>query len=118
MPPVRMLVVDDHEGFRAVARALLESEGLRVVGEAGDGRRAVAAARQLAPDLVLLDVHLPDLDGFEVSRLLALLPIPPVVVLTSSRSVADLRRRIDDSPVAGFVTKDQLSSAALLELVG
>ena len=104
-PPARVLVVDDHEGFRAVARALLEGDGLLVVAEAADGAEALAAAERLRPDLVLLDVHLPDLDGFDVSVRLASLPRPPVVVLTSSRPIADLRRRVAESPAAGFVPK-------------
>ena len=65
MPTV--LVVDDHQGFRSRARLLLEADGYEVVGEAADGRSALAEARRLRPDLVLLDVQLPDLDGFEVA---------------------------------------------------
>ena len=117
MPPARVLVVDDHEGFREVARALLEADGLHVVAEADDGETAVEAARRYLPDLVLLDVHLPDRDGFEVSRLLAGLPSPPVVVLTSSRPIGDLHRRVADSPAAGFVAKDRLSGAALAAVI-
>lgn len=117
MPPARVLVVDDHEGFRVVARALLEADGLQVVAEAINGATAVEAAEEHEPDLVLLDVHLPDLDGFEVSRLLARLPTPPVVVLTSSRPIGDLHRRVAESPAAGFVAKDRLSGAALSTLI-
>ena len=118
MSPVRVLVVDDHEGFRAVVRAVLEADGLSVVAEVADGAAALATAERLRPDVVLLDVHLPGLDGFEVSEQLAALPTPPVVVLTSSRPIADLRRRVSGSPAAGFVPKDRLSGAALLELAG
>ena len=118
MPPARVLVVDDHEGFRAVARALLEGDGLLVVAEAADGAEALAAAERLRPDLVLLDVHLPDLDGFDVSVRLSQLARPPVVVLTSSRPIADLRRRVAESPAAGFVPKHLLSGAALSALAG
>ena len=116
MPRLRVLVVDDHEGFRAVARALLERDGLKVVAEAADGSSALEAALDVEPDVVLLDVHLPDLDGFEVSRRLAALPRPPTVVLTSSRPIADLRRRVAESPAAGFVPKDGLSGAELEQL--
>ena len=63
-----VLIVDDHPSFRASARMLLESEGWEVVGDAEDGERALVAAAQLHPDVVLLDVQLPDLDGFAVSR--------------------------------------------------
>jgi two-component system nitrate/nitrite response regulator NarL len=114
----RILIVDDHDGFRAVARAMLESEGFDVVGEAVDGGDALAAAWRLHPGVVLLDVHLPDMDGFAVSELLAQLPGPPMVVLISSRPIADLRRRVRDSPVAGFLAKHELSGAALTALVG
>jgi CheY-like chemotaxis protein len=118
MPPLRVLVVDDHQGFRAVVRAMLERDGFVVVAEAADGAAAVAMTERLAPDLVLLDVHLPDLDGFEVSKRLASLSSPPTVVLTSSRPIADLRRRICESPAVGFVPKDRLSGAALTALAG
>jgi two-component system nitrate/nitrite response regulator NarL len=118
MSPARVLVVDDHKGFRAVARALLASEGMEVVAEAANGAEAIAAAARHAPDFVLLDVHLPDMDGFEVSHRIAALPSPPVVVLTSSRPIADLRRRVESSPAARFVPKDQLSGARLLGLAG
>jgi CheY-like chemotaxis protein len=117
-PPSRVLIVDDHDGFRAVARALLERDGFVVVAEASDGEGALVEAERVAPDLVLLDVHLPDMDGFEVSRRLALLPSPPVVVLTSSRPIADLRSRVSESPAAGFIAKDRLSGAALTTLAG
>lgn len=109
----RVLIVDDHAGFRAVARALLESEGFDVVGDAVDGRSALAAAGRLHPHIVLLDVHLPDVDGFTVARDLADLPDPPQVVLVSTRTLADLRRRIDGSTAHGFIAKHELSGAAV-----
>lgn len=108
-----VLIVDDHNGFRAVARTLLESEGFDVVGEAADGGSAVVAAVALCPGVILLDVHLPDVDGFSVARQLAGLPEPPAVVLASSRPIADLRRRVRDSPVAMFLGKGELSGAAV-----
>jgi CheY-like chemotaxis protein len=117
-PPSRVLIVDDHDGFRAVARALLERDGFVVVAEAADGAAALVEAERVTPDLVLLDVHLPDVDGFEVSRQMALLRSPPAVVLTSSRPIAELRNRISESPAAGFVAKEQLSGAALDALTG
>ena len=116
MPPLRVLVVDDHEGFRRVVRVLLEGEGFVVAGEAATGQEAVDGATRLLPDVVLLDVHLPDFDGFEVSRRLAELSTPPTVVLTSSRPITDLKRRVAESPVAGFLPKDGLSGSGLLEL--
>ena len=119
LPLVRrsLLIVDDHEGFREVARALLDGEEFEVVGEASDGAAAVEQSRRLAPAVVLLDVHLPDHDGFEVSARLALLTPRPVVVLTSSRPIADLRHRLSATHTAGFVAKDELSVQALAEVL-
>jgi CheY-like chemotaxis protein len=67
VPPLAVLIVDDHEGFRQVARALLEADGVEVVGEAADGESAIAEVQRLRPQLVLLDIQLPDIDGFEVA---------------------------------------------------
>jgi len=114
----RILIVDDHAGFRAVARALLEDDGFDIVGEAADAAGAVVAASTLRPGIVLLDVHLPDADGFAASQQLAALPAPPVVVLISSRPIADLRRRLEESAAAGFLAKHELSGAAVTALVG
>jgi DNA-binding NarL/FixJ family response regulator len=114
----RLLIVDDHDGFRSIARAMLEREGFDVVGEAADGQGAVTAVSELHPGIVLLDVHLPDIDGFATSERLAQLANPPTVVLISSRPINDLRQRVQDSPVAGFLTKDELSGAALNAIVG
>jgi DNA-binding NarL/FixJ family response regulator len=110
------LIVDDHALFRRQARAVLEAEGLTVVGEAEDGRAAIAAVRALRPDIVLLDVGLPDIDGFAVAELLALEVPRPAVVLISSREAATYGPRIDASPVLGFVRKDDLSAAAIRAL--
>lgn len=114
----RVLIVDDHDGFRAVACALLAGEGFEVAGEASDGHGAVDAVSRLRPAIVLLDVHLPDMDGFAVCELLARLPQPPIVVLISSRPIADLRQRVRDSAATGFLPKHELSGAALAALVG
>jgi CheY-like chemotaxis protein len=109
-----VLVVDDHDRFRAFACALLESEGFVVVGEAGDGASALRAVDELRPDVVLLDVQLPDLDGFEVAeRLAGDATHPPVVVLISTRDAASYRRRLAETPVRGFISKGELSGAAL-----
>jgi DNA-binding NarL/FixJ family response regulator len=113
----RVLIVDDHEGFRSIARVLLEADGFDVIGDVADGVSAVEAVTALEPDIVLLDVHLPDEDGFAVSRRLAGLPTPPTVLLISSRPIADLRRRVAESPVAGFLAKHELSGAAVDAIV-
>ena len=89
-----VLIVDDHPSFRASARTLLEAEGYEVVGEAENGAAALKAVKELKPDLVLLDVQLPDIDGFQVAEQLRRLADPPAVVLTSSRDSADYGRCI------------------------
>lgn len=112
-----VLIVDDHPSFRASARRLLEAEGFEVVGEAGDGHAAIAAAQELQPDLVLLDVQLPDLNGFEIAERLAALALPSAVILTSSRNPAEYGRLATDGLVRGFVPKADLSGAVLTALL-
>ena len=113
-----VLIVDDHDGFRESARALLDAEGFAVVGDAADGAAALAAVRQLRPDVVLLDIRLPDLDGFAVAERLAALPEPPRVVLISSRDAAAYGPRLDATSACGFLAKRELSGASLAALVG
>jgi DNA-binding NarL/FixJ family response regulator len=113
-----VLIVDDHAPFRALARALLQLEGFEVVGEAADARSALDAIRRLRPSVVLLDVQLPDLDGFEVTRRLAQAGDPPAIVLVSSRDSSAYRRRLAESPARGFIAKGDLSGAAVAALVG
>src|SRR6266566_7578580 len=106
---VRVLIVDDHPSFRASARRLLESEGYEVVGEAATGAGAIAATKKLRPDVVLLDVQLPDLDGFEVARRIGEKKGAPHVILTSSRDRCDYGSSIANSSVRGFAPKAELS---------
>ena len=106
-----VLIVDDYEPFRESARGLLESGDFDVVGEAEGGRDAVRLAEELRPDIVLLDVHMPDVDGFEVAERLAQLDSPPVVVLTSSRD--DYAPLVAGSAAHAFVRKDTLSAETL-----
>jgi DNA-binding NarL/FixJ family response regulator len=108
-----ILIVDDHPGFRAQARRLLESEGYRVVGEAGDCASAVEAARALEPEVALVDVCLPDGYGFELALHLRALVDPPAVVLTSSRDGAELEPRLAECGACGFVPKAELSREAI-----
>jgi DNA-binding NarL/FixJ family response regulator len=112
-----VLIVDDHPGFRSSARRVLEADGYQVVGEAPDGRSGIAAARALQPDIVLLDVHLPDLDGFEVAAALTGRDDAPIVVLTSSRDGGDFHGMIARCGARGFVAKAELSGAALEALL-
>ena len=116
-PVMSVLIVDDHPTFRASARRLLEAEGFDVIGEASDGHAAITAAQQLQPDLVLLDVQLPDLDGFEVAARLAALGLPSAVILTSSRNPAEYGPLVTETPVRGFVPKAELSGAVLTALL-
>ena len=113
-----VLIVDDHAPFRALARALLQLEGFEVVGEAADARSALDAVGRLRPTVVVLDVQLPDLDGFEVARRLAAAGDPPAIVLVSSRDSSSYRRQLADSPARGFIPKSDLSGAAVAALVG
>jgi DNA-binding NarL/FixJ family response regulator len=113
-----VLIVDDHAAFRSAARALLEASGFEVLGEASDGASALVAAMALRPELILLDVQLPDIDGFEVAHRLALESDPaPTVVLISTRAASSYRRRLAQTPAAGFIAKSDLSGASLSDLL-
>ena len=115
---VTVLIVDDHAGFRSFARALLEADGFDIVGEATDGASALEQARSLAPELVLLDIALPDMDGFAVCDALTDEGAGAAVVLTSSRDVSAYRRRLKRSRARGFIPKSELSGSALQALAG
>jgi two-component system response regulator EvgA len=112
-----VLIVDDHAPFRVVMRRLLEGDEFRVVGEAGDGPDALAAVRALVPDVVLLDVNLPGDDGFAICERLQELPAAPAVVLTSSHDLSSFRRRLRTSLALGFISKRDITPAALVSLL-
>ena len=111
--PVRVLVVDDHPDVRAAISAMLAAGGFAVVGAVGTGAEALAGAAESAPDVVVLDIRLPDLDGFAVAEGLAALPAPPAVVLVSSRAATAYGRRLASAPARGFLAKSALSATAL-----
>jgi len=113
----RVLVVDDHPSFRSFARRLLEAAGYVDVREAEDGASAREAVRELRPDVVLLDVLLPDTTGFELAEELCDGPEGPVVVLTSSRSAADFGGSVERSRAHGFIAKRDLSALALARVL-
>jgi two-component system response regulator DegU len=111
--PPTLLIVDDNPVFREFARRMLEAAGFRVIGTAADGASAIERARQLKPDVVLLDIVLPDSTGFEVCDALRQVAPAIAVVLTSSRDVATYRRRLESSTARGFVPKDRLSAGTI-----
>ena len=117
LPDVTVLIVDDHPSFRASARMLLQAEGLDVIGEAEDGSSAIAAAAELRPDVVLLDVQLPDMDGFEVAARLTERDGGPSVVLVSSRDGSDFGALIGSSGARGFIPKAELSGSRIAALL-
>jgi DNA-binding NarL/FixJ family response regulator len=112
-----VLIVDDHPAFRSAARALLEAEGFAVVGESADAAAALTDFAALVPAIVLLDIALPDGDGFTVAECLASSACPPQVILVSSRDIAGYRRRLATSPVIGFIAKGDLSASTLTALL-
>jgi DNA-binding NarL/FixJ family response regulator len=112
-----ILIVDDHPSFLSVARLLLETEGFVVVGVATDGESGVAKTLELAPDVVLLDVGLPDIDGFEVASRLRAAGAASAIVFTSSRDGSDFGPLIADSGARGFIAKPELSGDAVRALV-
>ena len=114
----RLLIVDDHADFRAGVRALLEVDGFQVVGEAADGESALEAARRLRPQVVLLDIQLPGMDGFAVADRRAAGDDPPLVVLTSSRTAEAFHHRLQAArSVRGFIAKAELSGECLSALL-
>ena len=114
--PPTIVIVDDHAGFRSCARRVLESEGFRVLGEAADGESGLSSARELKPELMLIDVCLPDIDGFELAAQLQTLEPRPTVILTSSRDCAELES-LTGGCACGVVPKDELSGAVLEQLL-
>src|SRR5262249_50612535 len=107
----RVLIVDDNGAFRAAARQLLERAGYAVVAEAGSGAGGVEEARAHSPDVAIVDVQLPDFDGFEVAARLSELDDPPRVILISSLDGADFGALVAGSSALGFVPKAELSAS-------
>src|SRR3954452_5713059 len=103
--PMTILIVDDHASFRTAARRLLEHHGYRVVGEAPDGESALTAVRNLRPDVVLLDVQMPGIDGFEVATRLNESGDAPAIVMVSSRDRSDYGDLLAESGARGFISK-------------
>jgi CheY-like chemotaxis protein len=114
---LRVLIVDDHAHFRALAQRMLENAGFKVIGLVGDGETALAQVERLRPDIVLLDIQLPGMDGFSVATQLSGHAKAPIVVLISSRERDDYGSRIADSRAAGFISKAELSGEQLRKLM-
>ena len=112
-----ILIVDDHPSFRASARVVLESEGFRVIGEAADGASAITECCRLRPQVVLLDVQLPDVDGFDVCAHITSYDQHPTVIMTSSRDGSDFGGLVSTSGACGFVPKAELSGERVQELL-
>jgi DNA-binding NarL/FixJ family response regulator len=112
-----VLIVDDHPTFRASARLLLEEEGFEVVGEAEDGGSAIEKAAELLPDILLLDVQLPDFDGFEVASRVSRADSAPAVILISSRDGGDFGGLVHSSGARGFIAKADLSGESMRALL-
>ena len=113
MTRLSVLIVDDHAAFRALARKVLARAGFDVVAEAADGESALAAAARINPEIVVLDVQLPGINGFEVARRLLASSSAPAVVLVSTAEAVDYGRRIGESGAVGFITKSNLSGDTL-----
>jgi DNA-binding NarL/FixJ family response regulator len=114
---VALLIVDDNARFRERARRRLESDGYEVVAEASDGASALDAARLHRPEVVLLDIGLPDMSGLTLAERLTSEPDPPAVVLTSTREEADFGDGVARCGARGFVPKAQLSGEAISALL-
>jgi DNA-binding NarL/FixJ family response regulator len=112
-----VLVIDDHAGFRAIARTILEEAGYVVVAEAADGESGVAAAVRTTPDIAIVDVQLPDMDGFEVTRHLLEGGAGPAIVLVSTRDRSDFGSLVESSGANGFVPKAEISAESLAAVV-
>ena len=111
--PLTVLIVDDHDGFRRVARQLLETDGYDVVAESATGGDALETVNRVRPSVVLLDIGLPDMNGIDVADRLKHGDTPPAVVLTSSRDGRDYASLISSCGARGFIPKAQLSGLAL-----
>jgi DNA-binding NarL/FixJ family response regulator len=117
---LRCLIVDDSAGFLAAARALLEMEGVTVVGVASNTAEALRQIEELAPDVTLVDIDLGEESGLDLARGLQDVPLlaPSQVILISAHDQTDFADLIAESPVAGFLGKSKLSARAIRDLLG
>ena len=113
----RILVIDDNVAFRGALGRVLETDGFVVVAGAATGAIGVRLAREHKPDLAIVDVQLPDTDGFDVAEQLRRLDPALDVILTSGLDSSDLGALVTDSPARGFIPKAELSVAAIKALL-
>ena len=111
VPPLRVVVADDHALVRSGIRGLLEAEGIEVVAEAGNGAEAVEAARRTRPDVVLMDVRMPRLDGIEATRQLRADSSAPHVLVLTTFDLDEYVYRALQAGAAGFLLKDAAPSS-------
>jgi DNA-binding NarL/FixJ family response regulator len=118
--PMRCLIVDDSDAFLETARALLEREGVTLVGVASSTAEALQQAKALQPDVILVDIGLGDESGFDLARLLALdgQGGSATVILISTRDEEDYAELIAESPAAGFLAKSELSARGIGGILG
>ncbi|MEU3169666.1 response regulator [Streptosporangium sp. NPDC006930] len=115
---IRCLIVDDNDHFRCAARALLEGEGIAVVGMAAASDEALRQVDDALPDVALVDIDLGEENGFEVAQLLVDgRRRPPHVILISTYEEGDLEEMIASSPAVAFLSKSALSGAAIREIL-
>jgi two-component system, NarL family, nitrate/nitrite response regulator NarL len=114
---VRVLIADDHRLFAEALEAILQTdERIEVVGHAGDGRTAVELARELRPDVILMDISMPVLDGIEAARELGDVDGTAVLMLTGSNSRSDVDRA-RQAGARGYVTKDRIAAELIDAIV-
>jgi DNA-binding NarL/FixJ family response regulator len=112
-----VLIVDDNASFRAVARALLQAGGFRVIGEADSIAAALTSAAVTRPDVVLLDIGLPDRDGVSACADVQAVFPAAAIVFCSVRGADQYGDAVARSPAVGFLPKSQLSAEALASIV-
>ena len=116
--PLRCLIVDDNASFLEAAAHILQREGLTVVGAASSIADALTTARELRPDVILVDIMLGQESGFDLARRLAEADVgDPSVILISTHAEADFEDLIEETPAAGFMPKSQLSASMIRRLV-
>lgn len=112
---VRVLIVDDQEPFREAAQLVVEvTDGFEVVGVAETGEESVISARALRPDLVLMDVNLPGIDGLAATRQILAEPTPPVVVVLSTYEPEEYGPRVAEVGAAAYIPKSEFDPEALV----